>query len=77
MTRARIRRGILLSLIVLVATGSASAADLIELYTRASEYDPTFQIARHRREQAEQRLNGTLARVRPEITATADVGAKS
>ena len=68
MTRSRIRWAVPLIVFVL-GIETAAATDIIELYTRAAEVDPTFQIARHRREQADQALKNTRAGVRPEIGA--------
>ncbi len=71
MTRSRIRWALPL-LVVALAIDTVAATDIIELYTRATEIDPTFQIARHRRTQAEQALKTARAGVRPEISASAE-----
>jgi outer membrane protein len=59
-------------LVFCFAADSPRAADLIELYGRASEYDPTFQGARYAREIAQQGLKEAKAGVLPTISGTAD-----
>lgn len=59
-----------LTLLVLVfCIEPAAATDILELHARATEVDPTFQIARHRREQADYALKNARGGVLPEIGA--------
>lgn len=71
MTRSRIR-WILPLLVFVLGIEAAAASDIIELYTRATEIDPAFQIARLRRAQAEEALKSAKAGVRPEISANVE-----
>jgi outer membrane protein len=67
MTRSRTGWAFLL-LVFGLATEAVAATDILELYTRATEIDPTFQIARSRRAQSEVALKNAHAGVRPEVS---------
>lgn len=56
----------------LLLSGPLRASDLLKLYTQATEYDTTFQVARYERDIADEALRESRAGRRPTINANID-----
>ena len=73
----RFRTRVAMALLVFVtslATDQLCAADLLELYAQALEFDPRFQSARIQLQIAEEGVRGSRAGVKPQIAAGLQTG---
>lgn len=72
MTPSVARFALFLAIFAALPPASARAADLVDLYTRAGEFDPAFQAARLERDVAEQAVRESRAGLLPSVTASAE-----
>lgn len=70
MPRRHLERSVLAVALALAAAAPARAADLVDLYSLALDFDPQFQAARHQLQIAEQALGEARAQVRPTVNGS-------